>query len=259
MRLRHLFFGLCLLLAASVGSAQVRAGLVNLATMVTGVLGVVNGGTGVTSSTGTGSAVLSTSPTLTTPNLGTPSALTLTNATGLPCPSGILTAYGCFIEEANPTGSSFSFSSLGSFTHLHIIWVARGDTSATSTTVNCNLNGDNGNNYDLQQIAGSGSTASGTETFATACNIGSMAAATAPAGSTGAGEVTVLNYRANDGVLWKSMYMSAHWRTSNSAGGQQMRLRFMDWRNTSPVTSMAFSTSAGNFATGSKFTLYGTY
>lgn len=33
---------------------------------------------------GTGSVVMTTSPTLVTPNLGTPSALTLTNATGLP-------------------------------------------------------------------------------------------------------------------------------------------------------------------------------
>jgi hypothetical protein len=50
---------------------------------------VANGGTGVTSSTGTGSVVLSTSPTLTTPNIGTPSAATLTNATGLPLSTGV--------------------------------------------------------------------------------------------------------------------------------------------------------------------------
>jgi hypothetical protein len=43
----------------------------------------------VTDETGTGSLVFATSPTLTTPNLGTPSALTLTNATGLPVTSGI--------------------------------------------------------------------------------------------------------------------------------------------------------------------------
>lgn len=54
----------------------------------TSVLAVANGGTGVTTSTGTGSVVLSTSPTLTTPNLGTPSAATLTNATGLPIVAG---------------------------------------------------------------------------------------------------------------------------------------------------------------------------
>ena len=50
---------------------------------------VANGGTGVTTSTGTGNVVLSTSPALTTPNLGTPSAATLTNATGLPLTTGV--------------------------------------------------------------------------------------------------------------------------------------------------------------------------
>jgi hypothetical protein len=54
-----------------------------------GTLAVANGGTGVTTSTGTGSVVLSSSPTLTTPNLGTPSAATLTNATGLPISTGV--------------------------------------------------------------------------------------------------------------------------------------------------------------------------
>ena len=56
---------------------------------ITGVLPVVNGGTGVTTSTGTGSTVLSTSPTLVTPILGTPTSGTLTNATGLPVSTGI--------------------------------------------------------------------------------------------------------------------------------------------------------------------------
>jgi len=44
-------------------------------------LPVANGGTGVTSSTGSGSAVLSTSPSLTTPVLGTPTSGTLSNCT----------------------------------------------------------------------------------------------------------------------------------------------------------------------------------
>lgn len=39
--------------------------------------------------TGTGAFVLASSPTLTTPNLGTPSAATLTNATGLPIATGV--------------------------------------------------------------------------------------------------------------------------------------------------------------------------
>ena len=43
----------------------------------------------VTDETGTGSLVFSNSPTLVTPALGTPSALVLTNATGLPLSSGV--------------------------------------------------------------------------------------------------------------------------------------------------------------------------
>lgn len=52
-------------------------------------LPVVNGGTGVTTSTGTGNNVLSTSPTLVTPVLGTPTSVTLTNGTGLPLGTGV--------------------------------------------------------------------------------------------------------------------------------------------------------------------------
>ena len=54
-----------------------------------GTLAVANGGTGVTTSTGTTNVVLSNSPTLVTPALGTPSSATLTNATGLPIATGV--------------------------------------------------------------------------------------------------------------------------------------------------------------------------
>jgi hypothetical protein len=52
-------------------------------------LPVTSGGTGVTTSTGTGNVVLSNSPTLVTPALGTPSSGTLTNVTGLPLSTGV--------------------------------------------------------------------------------------------------------------------------------------------------------------------------
>ena len=57
-------------------------------------LPVTSGGTGVTTSTGTGNVVLSTSPTLTTPTLttpilGTPTSGTLTSCTGLPISTGV--------------------------------------------------------------------------------------------------------------------------------------------------------------------------
>lgn len=59
------------------------------------------------SSTGSGAIVLATSPTLTTPALGTPSAAVLTNATGLPVSTG-LSGTGAGVTTAlaaNVTGS----------------------------------------------------------------------------------------------------------------------------------------------------------
>ena len=61
------------LISGGVGAAP-SYGKIGLATHVSGTLPVANGGTGVTSSTGSGSVVLSTSPTLVTPALGTPSS-----------------------------------------------------------------------------------------------------------------------------------------------------------------------------------------
>jgi hypothetical protein len=48
----------------------------------------------LTSSTGSGNVVLATSPTLATPNLGTPTAVTLTNASGLPLTTGVTGTLG---------------------------------------------------------------------------------------------------------------------------------------------------------------------
>jgi len=86
--------------AGTVTSINVAGGTTGLSTTggpittsgtitLTGTLAVANGGTGVTTSTGTGNVVLSTSPTLTTPVLGTPTSVTLTNATGLPLSTGV--------------------------------------------------------------------------------------------------------------------------------------------------------------------------
>lgn len=60
-----------------------------LSTTVTGILQGNGTAISAATTTGSGSVVLATSPTLTTPNLGTPSAAVLTNATGLPLSTGV--------------------------------------------------------------------------------------------------------------------------------------------------------------------------
>jgi len=70
-------------------SSLTGVGTITSGTWNGSTLAVAYGGTGVTSSTGSGNVVLSNSPTLVTPNLGTPSSATLTNATGLPIATGV--------------------------------------------------------------------------------------------------------------------------------------------------------------------------
>lgn len=74
------------LFADTTGKLLKRATGTGIATLTSGVLSA-------TATTGSGSVVLATSPALTTPNLGTPSALTLTNATGLPLAGLLAAAY----------------------------------------------------------------------------------------------------------------------------------------------------------------------
>jgi hypothetical protein len=70
----------------------VSTGLAGLGSGVATLLGVFSSANmlgALADKTGTGTVVFSTSPTLVTPNLGTPTALNLTNATALPVATGI--------------------------------------------------------------------------------------------------------------------------------------------------------------------------
>lgn len=84
--------------SVSVVSANGLAGTVATATttpaitLTTTITGILQGnGTAISaaSTTGSGAVVLATSPVLVTPNLDTPSVITLTNATGLPLTTGV--------------------------------------------------------------------------------------------------------------------------------------------------------------------------
>jgi len=116
----------------------------NLTSAVVGTLPVANGGTGVTTSTGSGNAVLSTSPTLVTPVLGTPTSGTLTNCggiapaltagnvTNIPALSGVITG--------NSTGTT-TLTANGVTSANLLAWVS--DETGTGLNVfanNCTLN-----------------------------------------------------------------------------------------------------------------------
>lgn len=118
-------------------------------------LTAANGGTGASSSTGTGSVVLSNSPTLTTPNLGTPSIVTLTNGTGLPISTGVsglgigvagglanaVTGSGSPVLATSPSIASPTVT--GSFTATGLVTLADLATQSANTII-ANASGSTG-------------------------------------------------------------------------------------------------------------------
>ena len=130
------------------GTGTASTTFANLTTNVTGTLPVANGGTGVTSSTGSGNTVLSTSPTLVTPALGTPSAVVLTNATGtansLNAGIGVnqtwtnvtaSRAYGTTYTNSTgkPISVTVSGGSTGSGSFIHIVYVNSNEIAYQTT------------------------------------------------------------------------------------------------------------------------------
>ena len=114
--------------------------------------------------TGTGSNVLATSPTLVTPALGTPTALVLTSATGLPLTTGVTGTLPIANGGTGQTTAGAAFNALSPITTTGDLILGNGSNTATRLGI--------GTNGYVLTVSG------GTAVWAAASSGGSQATAT---------------------------------------------------------------------------------
>ena len=152
---------------------------VSLTAGVSGTLPVANGGTGVTASTGSGNNVLSTSPTLVTPILGTPTSGNLANCTGIS-----VTSVSGTLPIAN--GGTGATSAANARTALDV--PSTGGTGATGTwSINISGNADTATSATSATSATTATTATTANALNTGNNyqVNSIGVGTAASGSAG--------------------------------------------------------------------------
>lgn len=172
------------------------------------------------------------------------------------------TSYGSMPLKAAETllgapAASVSWTSIpATFRHMRADWYARGTTVATSTPLVARVNNDVGNNYDYQSLTASTGTVAGASTNTQSSGrVGTMPAASATAAYFGEGDVRIKHYAGTTGnkVLRGDVAMD----TGNGSGTGSVEAWMAKWRTTATaINRLDLIPSAGNFDTGSLFTLW---
>lgn len=152
---------------------------------------------------------------------------------------------------------SLTFSNLQNYSqykHLQIRMVTRSvDSQNITLTMSIILNGDLGTNYSKHAIRGNGSSVfSVASTSTTPVEIANIAGGATTAASFGTSILEILDFQSTT----KNKTIRSF---TGSASGTSMEVGLWSgaWASTAAVSSMTFSNYGANFATGSRFSLYG--
>lgn len=161
------------------------------------------------------------------------------------------------IEEATPSATgTHTFASLGAYRHLELRWSAAGDAPSKTVGINVQFNGDTGPHYDRATISSNGSFTDEVQAVAAAlANVGLISGGTAPAGAAGVGVLSISDYRGT--AFRKGGVGQSSCKEEDASSGLTQRTTAIHWRNTDPITSITVVLTSGNFADGSKLSLYG--
>ncbi len=160
------------------------------------------------------------------------------------------------IQVLSGTAASISFQSIPTtLNKVKISWKARSDTAAVSTTINLRFNNDSSNNYygTTQQVVNTTHTPA-SPSAQNACNVGQIMAANAAAGAgfLGIGWAEVIGWTGFSKLNF--VFQSHAYDTAPNSwythGGYLYNVA-------GPYTRIDLIPGAGNFITGSTFTLEG--
>jgi hypothetical protein len=153
--------------------------------------------------------------------------------------------------------SNIVFNPSSSLNHLMIKWHARSTSGNTSDNMQLQINGDSGNNYDWQLLAGLNATASSTPGLGDSkILIGTVVGGAGTAGFFANGEIDIPGWSqaSSSHVVTVNGRWYACW--SNTAATSQVGTFGGLYTASGKGTSVTLSPAAGSFATGSIFSIY---
>lgn len=164
------------------------------------------------------------------------------------------------IQASFDTNTILGGNISGSYKDLMFIVTGRTDTSiGSSIAMWLVVNNDTGSNYtyELMTVSSTGSPSgieapSGTDTH---CRIGNVTTQSATANFPGQAAVTIADYAST--TFFKTLTTAFGYAHGAAASNIFAGSGFGMWRSTSAITRLAVAPNAGNFAAGSRFTLYG--
>lgn len=142
-----------------------------------------------------------------------------------------------------------------SYAHLLLLLDARGDTAATTTAALLRFNNDSGANYDYNQMFSFGAAPTQADSQAqTSMIIGDIVAASGTANRSGSIAATIMNYAS--ATFSKNVVAEAAVPRGTTTNDLGVEINMGTWRTTSAVDRITILPGAGNFATGSRLTIY---
>jgi len=168
--------------------------------------------------------------------------------------SGLVKLYDLILPAA---AANFDITSLTQeYAHLRLIAQLRGDNASLNVGAYLRFNNDSGANYNGQRLAAGAATVTAAEALAgTGAHIGYCAAGSAGAGRAAIFGVDIPNY--SQAVFHKQLVSLNNRNDSDTTAQTDIEHFISNWKNTAAINRITLYPNSGNFAVGSRCTLYG--